>query len=402
MILKFAWRNIWRNRTRSIILITSVVIGYFSLFFFYSIDKGAIQQAIENVINSGTGHIQIHIKGYLDDPDIKKKIENPEGIIEKISSPEILSAFPRVDLNGIIASPEETRPVRAMGGKLGELRKNTMFSLYLEKGKFPEKPDQILIGRELAELLRVSIGDRVVITSSSTTGELSSYGFRVSGIFHTPSLEANKYIVLISMEAAKEIAGYKDEVNGIYIKLRNPDHLERVKNRIKKLLGEKYEVLTWDEVFPVLKYEMKSFSQLMLIFGFIILLGAAFGIAEVFFMSIYERMREIGVLRAMGVSPGKITKILLTEALLLAAVSVIAGNIISAAFYFYFAKKGINLSIFSRSLEVWGAGSVIFPLIDFAEVGELILMVFLIVLLSVVFPLRKARKITPVEGLRYV
>ncbi len=402
MILKFAWRNIWRNRTRSIILITSVVIGYFSLFFFYSIDKGAIQQAIENVINSGTGHIQIHIKGYLDDPDIKKKIENPEGIIEKISSSEILSAFPRVDLNGIIASPEETRPVRAMGGKLGEMRKNTMFSLYLEKGKFPKKPDQILIGRELAELLRVSIGDRVVITSSSTAGELSSYGFRVSGIFHTPSLEANKYIVLISMEAAKEIAGYKDEANGIYIKLRNPEHLERVKNRIKKLLGEKYEVLAWYEVFPILKYEMKSFSQLMLIFGFIILLGAAFGIDEVFFMSIYERMREIGVLRAMGVSPGKITEILLTEALLLGVVSVIAGNIISAAFYFYFAKKGINLSIFSRSLEVWGAGSVIFPLIDPAEVGELILMVFLIVLLSVVFPLRKARKITPVEGLRYV
>ncbi len=402
MILRFAWRNLWRWKTRSLILITSVVIGYFSMFLFYSIDKGAIQQAIDNIIDSGVGHLQIHAKGYTEDPDIKRKIPDPQGLFRRIQSPQVEYAVARVDLSGIISSAEETRPVKALGGRWSDLKISTNFPRYIEKGKFPEKENQILMGRELAELLRVSVGDRVVITSSTATGELSSYGFRVSGIFHTPSLEVNKYVVLISMKAAKEIAGYKDEVNGIFIKLKKPGLISKERDRLKKLLGGKYEVLSWDEVFPVLKYEMEALSQLMLLFGFIILLGAAFGIAEVFFMSIYERMREIGMLRALGVSPGGITKIILGEAFLLSSLSVAAGLLLSTVFYIYLSYHGINLAIFSRSLEVWGAGSVIYPLISPWEVIELVLMVYFVVFLSVVFPLRKARKITPAEGLRYV
>lgn len=402
MIFKLAWRNLWRSKTRSVILIISITVGFFGLFFFYSLMKGAIRQVIYNVINSGTGHIQIHIKGYLEDPDVKKVIGEPDKILAQLKSPEVAIATKRINLSGIINSPEETRPVHALGGILKKEKKITNFAQYIVEGKFPEGKRDILMGKELAELLKVGVGDKVVITASDVSGALSSYGFRISGIFETPSLDINKYVVIISYEAASTITGYKGGANEIVIKLSDSKLLDKIKNQLKVALGPGYEVLSWDEVYPLLKYETDVFSQTMLIFGFIILFAAAFGIAEVFFMSLYERMREIGVLRAIGLSPGEISKLVFVEALILFLVSIGAGGVINAIFYIYFYHKGINLSIFSKSLEIWGSGSVIYPYIQIGDVVAMVILVFVIVFLSVIFPMRKARKITAVEALRYV
>ncbi len=383
-------------------MVISITIGFFSLFFFYSVDKGAIKQVIDNIIDTGVGHIQVHRKGYLQDPDVKKSIKDPDSVIAKIKSPAVAAITKRIKLTGIIASPEETRPVQAFGGVFPQERRLTVFDQYVEKGRFPREEGEILLGKELAELLKVGPGDKVVITSSSRTGDLSSYAFRVCGIFKTPSLDVNKYVVLISFKAAEVLAGYEDEANEIVLKLKNSRNIAKVKEKIKKELGPEYEVLSWDEVHPLLKYEMDAFSQMMLLFGFIILLAAAFGIAEVFFMSVYERMREIGIMRAMGLRPGVVTKLILCEAFLLSLVSVAAGGLISAVFYLYFSHRGIDLSIFSQSLELWGSGSLIHPYITLEEVFLLAAMVFLIVFLSVIFPIRKARRISAVEALRYV
>ncbi len=402
MTLKLAWRNLWRNRTRSLLLVSSITLGFFSLFFFMSVAKGAVFQAIENLINSGTGHIQIHLRGYLQDPDIKKEIKHPRRLLSLLRSPSIRLAAYRINLTGIISSPEESRPVRALGGLPPVERTMTNFSSYIVEGKFPWKEDGILLGKALASMLRVELGDRVVITSSDREGNLSTYAFRVRGIFKTPSQQINKYLVLIHYRAAVELAGYRDGANEIVIKLKKGSRVEEEKRRLSSLLGDKYEVLAWYDVYPLLKYEMDAFSRMMLIFGFIILLGASFGIAEVFFMAVYERMREIGILRSLGVSPSGITRIFLAEALLLSTVSLLLGGFLSLVFYLYFSSRGLNLSVFRRSLEVWGSGSVIYPRISPWEVLQLVLLVFLVVLLSVLLPLRKARKIKPAEALRYV
>lgn len=402
MIFKLAWRNLWRSKTRSVILIVSITIGFFGLFFFYSVMEGAIRQVIDNVINSSTGHIQIHIKGYLEDPDVKKVITAPDKILFQLKSPEVAIATKRINLSGIINSPEETRPVHALGGILKKEKIITKFAQYIVKGKFPEGKRDILMGRELAELLKVGVGDKVVITASNVSGDLSSYGFRISGIFETPSLDVNKYVVIISYEAASAITGYKGGANEIVIKLSDSKKLDKIKKHLKIALGRSYEVLSWDEVYPLLKYEMEIFSEMMLIFGFIILFAAAFGITEVFFMSLYERMREIGVLRAIGFSPGEISKLVFVEAMLLFLVSIGAGGVLNTIFYVYFSHRGINLSVFSKSLEMWGSGSVIYPYIQIADIFAMVFLVFFIVFLSVIFPMRKARKITTVEALRYV
>ena len=402
MTIKLAWRNLWRSKTRSIILVVSITIGFFALFFFYSMMEGAVKQVIENIINTGTGHVQIHVKGYLEDPDVKKVIRDPDRILAQIKDVHVLVATKRVNWSGIINSPEETRPIQAIGGVLEKEKKITSFSQYIVKGKFPEKEGDIFIGKNLAELLKVDVGDKVVITSSDITGNLSSYGFRVCGIFETPSLEINKYVVLISYSAARTIAGYDNGANEIVIKLSDSKYIQEVKNNLRKSLGAQYEVLSWDEIYPLLKFEMEVFSEMMLAFGFVILIAAAFGIAEVFFMSLYERMREIGVLRAIGLSPGKISKLVFLESFLLFLVSIGAGGVLNLIFYLYFRHRGIDLSIFSRSLEIWGSGSVIYPYVKIGDVLSMVLMIFIIVILSVFFPMRRARKITAVEALRYV
>ncbi|MCP2618546.1 FtsX-like permease family protein, partial [Candidatus Aminicenantes bacterium AC-335-A11] len=234
------------------------------------------------------------------------------------------------------------------------------------------------------------------------TGELSSYAFRIGGIFKSPSKEINKYLVMIDINAASKIAGYNNMANEIIIRLKEDKALPSVLENIKQKIDSNFEVLSWGDVYPALKYQFEIFNEMMFIFGFIILLGATFGIMNVFFMSIYERMREFGVIRAIGVKPIELGKLIILEGLLIGLVSIFISSILCFILYIYLSIKGLNLSIFSRSLEIWGTGAIIYPSIDLPSIMILIFLVLLIILISVLIPARKASKIVIAEALKYV
>jgi ABC-type lipoprotein release transport system permease subunit len=402
MIFKLAWRNIWRNKRRTWILISAITVGVFGLFFFLIITQGAIKQAVQNIIDSGVGHIQIHRAGYLQDPEVKKYILNPDLIIEKIKSPQIETISKRVNLQGVIYSPTETSPVQVIGGELNKEKLLTRLDDFIIKGHFPQSEKEIFIGSDLAETLEVGLDDKVVLSSADLAGELSSYAFRVGGIFKSPSREINKYLVLISIKPASKIAGYENMVNEIVIRLKKDKMISTVLEGIKQKIGSDFEVLSWGDVYPALKYQFEIFNEMMFIFGFIILLGATFGIMNVFFMSIYERMREFGVIRAIGVKPISLGKLIIVEGSLIGLVSILIGAVLSSVLYIYLSIKGLNLSIFSRSLEIWGTGAIIYPSIDLLSILGLIFLILFIILISVLIPARKASKIVIAEALKYV
>jgi len=190
--------------------------------------------------------------------------------------------------------------------------------------------------------------------------------------------------------------------NEIVIKLKKDKMISKVLENIKQKINSNFEVLSWGDVYPALKYQFEIFNEMMFIFGFIILLGATFGIMNVFFMSIYERMREFGVIRAIGLKPINLGKLIIIEGLLIGLVSILIGSILSSILYIYLSIKGLNLSIFSRSLEIWGTGAIIYPSINLPSIFGLIFLVLFIVLISVLIPARKASKIVVAEALKYV
>ncbi|MGB8951436.1 MAG: FtsX-like permease family protein [Candidatus Aminicenantales bacterium] len=402
MILKMAWRNIWRRKRRTWILISAVTVALFGLFFFLSVTEGGVRQAVKNIIDSGTGHIQIHREGYLRDPEPKRFIFAPDSLMEKIPFSEIETMAKRVNLQGVIYSPQATSPVQSIGGDLEKEKRLTKFREFLIKGRFPEKENDILIGNELADVLDVDLQDKIVFNSADVDGEIRASAFRISGIFKSPSRDVNRYFVLMDIRAAAHMAGYTDAANEIVIRLHKDRDVPRVQEKIKARVSRELEVLSWGDIYPALKYQFDIFKEMMLLFGFIILLGATFGIVNVFLMSIYERMREFGVMRAVGLKPIKLSRLIFMEGLLIGVVSVWIGGVLCAALYVYLSLKGLNLSVFSRSLEIWGTGAVIYPYISLASVFELVLMVFVIIFLSVIVPARKASKIVITEALRYV
>ncbi len=404
MILKLAWRNIWRNKRRTWILIAAVAIAYFGMFFFLTVTEGAIQQVIQNIIDSGVGHIQIHRKGYLEDPEVKKFIENPSQILKKLKAFErqIEAYSARVNLQGVIYSPQETSPVQVIGGDLDLEKTLSKLDDYIVDGYYPTSKNEILIGKDLAEILKVNLGDKVVLSCADVTGEIASYAFRVAGIFKSPSKDVNRMLVLVDIRAASEIAGYKNQVNEIVIRLKSDKFTPVVKAELEKMLGEDFEVLSWGEVYPLIKYQFEMFSEFLFIYGLFILMGAVFGIVNVFFMSIYERMREFGILRALGLKPGQLRNLIIAEGFLIAIVAIGVALIPSFALFAYLSVKGLNLSVFSRSLEIWGSGSIIYPALNAGSFIGMTLLIFVVVILSVIFPARKARKIIITEALRYV
>ncbi|MEW6456060.1 MAG: ABC transporter permease [Acidobacteriota bacterium] len=402
MILKLAWRNIWRQKRRTWILITAVTIGFFGLFFFMVITEGAVKQAVKNIIDSGIGHIQIHRQGYLKDPEVKKIIKNPDSVIDKLNFPEIELISKRVNLQGVLYSPQETSPVQVIGGVLEKEKLLTKFEEYIVEGDFPKAESEILIGNKLAEILDVKLNEKVVLSSSDINAEISSYAFRVGGIFKSPSMEVNKFIVLIDITAASKISSYKNMANEIVIRLKEEKFIPDTLNKIKDILNSEYEVLSWGDVNPSLKYQFEVLSKSMLLFGFIILFGASFGIMNVFFMSIFERMREFAILRAMGLKPFQLKKLIVLEGILIGLISIIIGSFLNSFLYLYLSFKGLNLSVFARSLEMWGSGSIIYPSLSFENSMGLISLVIIVVFLSIILPARKSAKIIITEALRYV
>ncbi|MGQ9617942.1 MAG: ABC transporter permease [Candidatus Aminicenantia bacterium] len=384
------------------ILITAISIGIFGIFFFLVTTKGAVKQAVENIIDSGVGHIQIHRQGYIKEPDMEKFINAPDELIEKLNFQNIEIVSKRINLSGVLYSSTETFPVSIIGGELEKEKKLTRFEDYLIKGKYPSSEKEILIGNELAESLKVDVEDKIVFTTSDLRGDLSSFAFRVSGVFRSSAKDINKTVSLISIETASKIADYNNMANEIVIRLKNDKFTQRVIEDIKKILDSELEVLYWGDVFPFLKYQFDVFNQSMFIFRFILIFAVTFSIMNVFFVSIFERIREFGVFRAMGFKPYALVKLIFLERILLALVSIILSSVICSIFYFYLSIKGLNLSIFSKSLEIWGVSSIIYPHTSLSDILNIISLVFLIVAFSIIFPARKVLKIIITDALRYV
>lgn len=404
MLLKIAWRNIWRQRRRSLIIMTSIIIGNASILLYDSIAIGFTAQKLENEIGTHVSHIQINSKGYNNNKVIGNKINDPEFVASKIKSlPFVTNYSTRIITFGMLTSAENSSGTTLVGINPNKESEITSIKSMIVKGEYvSNNNDDIVIGTEMAEKLNVSIGDKIVMIAAAVDGSVQSELFRICGIFKSSSSEFNKNYVYVNISAANSMLKMNNAVTQFVMLIDNTENTSNYREAIAKKLGSEYEVFSYADLLPLLIVYVDLAKQMMIILYIIIGIAILFGIINTMLMSVFERIQEIGVLMSIGMRNNKIFLMIVQEAFLLGSLGTLLGMLIGLIFYYYFAINGINLSAFSDSLESLGIGTSIYPILDNTTILRSLIIMPLTTVFGAIYPAIKAIKLLPTTAMRYI
>jgi len=345
--MKLAWRNIFRNKRRTIIAGTAIGIGLASLIFMDALIIGMKDNLIKSATGSFLGEAQIHGQGFRSTQEVENTVRNLSQVVSSLKKEEVVEAFTLRTLSmGMITSPANVSSILCVGIHPDTEKNLSQIDEAIREGEYfgDENERDIVIGSKLAEILEVSLGDRVVVTvSQAKSGDLSQEMFRISGIYHLNITEMDRGMAFIRLEKAQEMLGLGGEVHEIALKFKEMSFADQKENPFwEKYSAWQNEAVSWVEVLPQLK-TIFEFSNISLFIIGIILFGVvSFGIINTLFMSLYERMFEFGVLRAVGTRSSGIRRLIILEAGSLAVLSIIFGTILGFVVTFIFTKVGID------------------------------------------------------------
>ena len=408
MLLKIAWRNLWRNKRRSIIILTSVAVGVACIMLNDSLGRGMMEQMLENQIRSNVSHIQIHKAGFNDNKIIQSYVPNHqevENILENSSFVKFYSK--RVVSAGLLSSANASSGIVLMGIESDKEKNITSINSKIVEGRYLSgKSNEIVIGKEMAEKLEVELGDKVVAVASSLDGSVSTELFRVVGIYKSSSSAFDKIYAYISLSNAQKMLNLQDNFSEFAIIVEKPKATDNYKDTLFKKIYSKgfekeIEILTYKDLLPLMIMYIDLYDQMIIVFYMIIIIAILFGVINVMLMSVYERIREIGVLMSIGMKSRRIFAMILLEAFVLGLVGSIMG--FGLGFLAFIPlSNGLDLSIFARSLASMGIDTVIYPIINFNVVLNSILLMPLSTVVGACYPALRAIKLQPTDAMRHI
>jgi len=407
--LKLSWRNVWRNKRRSLVVISSIAIGVFFMLISMALVNGMNYQMIDNTISTSLGHVAIHKKGFDDNMKISYSFNADRGIYEGLNNtPGIAGWAPRVKVQGIVRSSEASQGVMITGIDPGrEKGVSDIFNYMLntEGSEFLDNPEagDVLVSEKLAAKLDVVTGDRIVVMFQDSRDEIAGEALTVRGIFRSPIDSFDKYVIFTGIKKLQKAAGMNDRISEISIRTGTRDESTEVKSGISPFIKDpEVQALTWQEMAPSMMSAIRLYDAMMFIFFGIIFITVIFSVANTMIMAVMERFHEIGVMKCIGTRPLNVFIMIIFEAVNLGLAGMAAGLLAGTVFNMVLGVTGIDLSIFSESMRIWGTGSVIYPLIMFKDIAASAVIVFFTAFLAAIYPAYKAAKIKPLEALNYI
>jgi len=404
MLLKIAWRNIWRNKRRSLIVLSSVIVGVIAAILVDGLSNGMLEQMLFNQINSNVSHIQIHKKGFYDNKTVQNYIPDYKKAVQAVkNNPSVKYYSERVITFGLLSSASNSSGVYINGINPEQEQNVTDISKSIVEGSYLRGEGRdIVIGKSLAEKLGVGIGGKVVAMSNTPDGSVGSDVFRVKGIYETFSSEFDRINIYIPIGKAQQMLDIGANVHEIAIITTDYEQAGKVRNEIASKLDGGYEVLSYIDLLPMLILQMDFYKETMIIFNLIIGLALIFGIINVMLMSVLERIREFGVLMSIGMKNSKLFTMIITESFIIGLIGTVLGIGLGLLIQWPLSNTGLNLSMFAESLKSFGVGAIIYPETTVENLTSLIIMIPLIAVIAAVYPAIKAIKLEPVYAIRYV
>ena len=406
--IKLSWRNIWRNKRRSLVVIFSMALGIFAMIFSIGFMNGMNIQAVENTISTSLGHIAIHSDGFQENMKLQYNFKPDKLIYEKIKKNNSYKAHaPHVKIQGMVRSSEASKGVIIIGIDPEQEKKISKIHDYTMKkngSEFLTDPmeESILISKEMGKKLDLLAGDRLVLMLQDRENKIVGTGLKVKGFYETPISSFDKYVVYTGINRLQEITGIGDNISEITILLKNKNSVDEVKKSLTGSINNKgLEILSWKDMAPNLVSAIELFDSMMYIFFSIIFITVVFSVANTLIMAIMERFHEIGVMKSIGTRPSMIFFMVIFEALSLGIVGLALGISTALLAIFILSFSGIDLSFYMESMRVYGSGSVIYPVIKILDIVIAVIIITFTTLIASLYPAVKAARIKPLEALHY-
>ena len=405
MYFELAWRNIWRNSRRTMVIITAVLIGVWSMVFLSAFSRGMVNSMLKNGKSVLIGDIQIHHKNYREDPSIEKSMEQPDVIRTVLNRdlPQNAIWAERIKVSAYVSNARHSTGITLVGIDPEKEKQISFIGESIIDGKYLEKDDKsgVLVGQALLDKFDTRIGKKLIFMTRNKKGEVSSKAFRIRGVFKAELESTEKGFLFITMLGARQLTKMETGLSEISILLFDDNKVDDTASLLSKdLNSESYSVETWKDLLPMLEAYVGMFNSFMYIWYIVVFVAMGFGIVNTSLMAIFERVREFGLLRALGMKPWWVIRSVLTESLFILIVGIASGNFLGMISVFLMKDNGLNLAMFGEGAEFFGMSRVIFPVLTLHDVMSVNIIILFLGFIVSLYPAIRAAQITPVEAMR--
>jgi ABC-type lipoprotein release transport system permease subunit len=403
MIFQVSWRNIWRNKVRSLVVISAVTVGIFAGVWSAAFFKGMMNQRIEKVINTELSSMQVHEPDFRKTSEFSNYIPDAEKLSDQIRDiPEVRGVSNRMVVQSMVASAETASGVVIIG--IDPEQESQVTNIYdkIIDGAYFEgvSRNPVVIGKKLAEKLNVKVRSKIVITLQDMDNNIVSAAFRIAGIYSTNNnMYDESHVFVLHHDLSKLTVFPQGAGHEIAISLYDNDLLQLVQGKVTQT-ATGMEVMNWKELSPEMSYLTETMDMYMYIFIIIILLALLFGIINTMLMVVMERTKEIGMLMAIGMHRAKIFWMIIIESVMLSLVGGILGIIVGAVVSKIGETHPIDLSMWAEGYQSLGYDSFVYTTLQPGLIINVAILVIITGVIAALYPAYKALKNDPADALR--
>lgn len=401
-----AWRNLWRNHRRSLIMLSAIALGVWGMIWMTALMRGMVDQMIDNSIKTLSGHIQIHAAGYLDDPSVEHLIppvnESP-ALQALLDSNDVTAWSQRIRVPAVIRSEREVYAVTLVGIDPARERGLSFIEESVSDGVYITSVDdkRLLVGRKLLDRLETKLNRRVVMMSQDPDNNIAERGFRIGGVFDTDPQATETSYVFGGLETVRKMLNLGTGISEISLLGHDYRQLDELKKKTQSAAMENADVKTWAEQDPYMGTMLNVMDGFILIWFAIIFLALSFGLVNTLLMAVFERTREIGLVQALGMKSSNILFMVLIESIIMLMIGLAAGNLLSWLTILP-VQDGIDISGVADGLEWAGMSSTLLPALLARDVLTANAVVLVLGIFASLVPAWRASRKVPIEAITRV
>ena len=404
VLVRLAWRNLWRNHRRTVIMLAAIILGTWAMIFMTALMRGMVTDVVREGINALPGHVQVHHPEYRDDPSVANPIPLSDSeITARFADAGFTGWASRVRVPAVVTSEYDSRGITLLGIDPERERDLTFVDYARVEGRFLESVDDrgVVIGQKLARTLNTRLGKRIVLMSQDQDNEIADRGFRVVGLFEADVTAYEEAFVFVGKSTAQNMLRIGDQVSELFAVGDDYRDVEAVYQRVAALVDGSVDVQPWFEIDTYLSAMSKVMDGFLYVWIIVIFLALSFGLVNTLVMAVFERVREIGLMLALGMKPIFILGQIVIESLMLLALGLAVGTVLAWAAV-QPIKDGIDISIVDEGLDMWGMSSVLYPELLLSDVILANVVVLVLGFLASLSPAWRAAHYEPVEAITKV
>lgn len=404
MIFKLAWRNLWRNKRRTLITMASIFFAVLLAIFMRSFQEGTYGQMINNMVSFYTGYAQVHQQGYWDEQNLDNSLAATPELRDQIAQhPNVTSVIPRLESYALISYQDETASSVVVGIEPEVEKELTQLDGKIVEGEYLNSDrGGAMMAEGLAEKLGLSIGDTVVLLGQGYHGMMAAGKFAVTGLVSFGSPDLNKSMLYLPLAEAQLMYGAEGRLTSYVLGIDDPQRTEKViADLAQQLDTTQYEIMDWATMMPELVQTIEGDRAGGVVVIWVLYMIIGFGIFGTVLMMTTERQYEFGVLTAIGMKRRKLSMTLIVESIIISILGVLAGMLAALPLTWYFQENPIYMGDEMAEMYAdYGMDAVLPTIVDPALFLDQGIFILVITLLISLYPLLKIRKLDPVTAMK--